>query len=242
MAEPAPVLPGLAAHGARSSTGRGPAILLAEADPALGAALRALLGADGYEVSLAGSLRHAAAMLAWRAWRLAIVGELGGGRAGLELLELLRGDVPALVIGAGGDQLALVRAFEAGADDFMASPPSHLELRLRVRALLRRGKEAAGEQTIAVGALRIDRRRRAATLGGHVLDLRRMEYELLLSLAADPSRVFSRQELLAEVWGYSCTCATRTLDSHASRLRRKLTAVDGGRWVLSVRAVGYRLI
>ncbi len=243
MAEPSPGRRDAVALGGSSSAGLAPAILLAESAPALGAALRGLLIADGYEVGLAGSSRHAEAMLARRAWRLAVIGQLESARGPLDLLALLGDEVPALVIGATGDQLALVRAFEAGADDFMSSPPSQLELRLRVRALLRRGQApAAAGRTITVGDLRIDSLRRTVTLRGRCLDLRRLEYELLLRLAADPSRVLTRHELLAEVWGYPCACSTRTLDSHASRLRRKLAAVDGGRWVLNVRAVGYRLI
>ena len=73
-----------------------------------------------------------------------------------------------------------------------------------------------------------------------VIDLRTKEYELLVHLASEPQRVFRKQELMRAVWGYPVVCSTRTLDSHASRLRRKLNAV-GGQWVINVRNVGYRL-
>jgi two-component system response regulator MtrA len=80
-----------------------------------------------------------------------------------------------------------------------------------------------------------------ATLHGQHLDLRRLEYELLVQLASVPDRVFGKQELLSLVWGYRSCAATRTVDSHASRLRRKLDMDGSGRWVINVRGVGYRL-
>ena len=73
------------------------------------------------------------------------------------------------------------------------------------------------------------------------MQLRRLEYELLVHLAREPPRVFAKQELLRDVWGYPTPVSTRTLDTHASRLRRKLRA-EGERWVVNVRGVGYRLI
>jgi DNA-binding response OmpR family regulator len=73
------------------------------------------------------------------------------------------------------------------------------------------------------------------------VQLRRLEYQLLVHLASDPQRVFPKQELLRAVWGYPVVCSTRTLDSHASRLRRKLAA-GGERWIINIHGVGYRLI
>ena len=87
----------------------------------------------------------------------------------------------------------------------------------------------------------IDTTAHAASLHGNCVELRRLEYELLLHLAADPRRVFTKHELLQAVWGYRSAGTTRTLDSHASRLRRKLSTA-GERWVINVWGVGYRLI
>jgi DNA-binding response OmpR family regulator len=89
--------------------------------------------------------------------------------------------------------------------------------------------------------LTIDPAGRAVSLHGDRLDLRKLEYELLLHLASDPQRVFHRQELLQAVWGYQADAPTRTIDSHASRLRRKL-ATTGEPWIVNVRGVGYQLI
>ena len=88
----------------------------------------------------------------------------------------------------------------------------------------------------------IDTNSHAVSLHGQRVELRRQEYELLLHLAGDPERVFGKQELLRAVWGYRSHSSTRTLDSHASRLRRKLDVDGTRRWVLNVWGVGYRLI
>jgi DNA-binding response OmpR family regulator len=227
-------------------------ILVVEFDRQLGNAITDQLVADGFSVELARTAEHARVLAAAHAPRLAVLGWLEPPRGALALLEEIRhcGEphapwdraLPTIVMGPQAHELDLLRAFEAGADDFLARPATYLELRARLLAILRRTGDTAQERVIELGSLRIDTSARVVTLDHRPLDLRRMEFELLVRLARDPERVFSREELLRTVWQYRSGGTTRTVDSHASRLRRKLA--DGGetRWVITVWGVGYRLI
>jgi DNA-binding response OmpR family regulator len=108
--------------------------------------------------------------------------------------------------------------------------------------VLRRSQHTPDDDgPLTIGPLTIDPATCRVSLHGEQVNLRRMEYELLLHLAGDPKRVFRKDELLRAVWGFRSAGATRTIDSHASRLRRKL-AVRGERWIVNVWGVGYRLV
>lgn len=116
-------------------------------------------------------------------------------------------------------------------------------LRARIRAVLRRSGQADGDGlVIDVRGLVVDRRTRTVRAGGRRVDLSTKEYELLLALAGDPERVFTKDELLREVWGFRSLVRTRTVDSHASRVRRKLAAVSDTPYVVNVWGIGYRLL
>ena len=145
------------------------------------------------------------------------------------------------VVGAAGEWIPL-RAFEAGCDDFLRKPVAYLELRARVRAILRRTMRTLAKSPRRVGALAIDPQRLEARYAGIRLELSRLEFALLCQLAADPLRVFTKRELLRDVWGYQADAATRTLDAHACRLRRKLERAGAVGHVVNRRGVGYRLV
>ncbi len=227
------------------------AILVVESDAGRAQALFEQLLADGFRPDLARTAEHARMLSGRRLPRLVVLGGLDSPRGAVELLEEIRAparwsaswarEMPVIVLGAHANELEMLRAFDAGADDFLARSASYLQLRARMRALLRRAEWAAAPaHRLTVGSLQIDMDAHAVTLYGLPVDLRRLEFELLVHLAGDPERVFSKQELLRAVWGYRSSGSTRTVDSHASRLRRKLE-VHGGRWVINVWGVGYRL-
>jgi DNA-binding response OmpR family regulator len=228
-------------------------ILVVEADPELGHALVEQLAADRFQAALARTAEHARILAGASPPGLAVLGSLDSSRGPLELLEEIREpdrretpwehDMPVIMVGRPARELDVLRGFEAGADDFLAHPARYLELRARMRAVMRRtGTLCTGAPPLRVGPLSIQPDARRVSLHGRSVDLCRLEFQLLVQLASEPSRVFGKDELLRAVWGYRSSGATRTVDSHASRLRRKLEADTGGRWVINVWGVGYRLI
>jgi DNA-binding response OmpR family regulator len=148
--------------------------------------------------------------------------------------------LPVIVLTGSGAEAERVRGLEFGADDYVVKPFHYPELRARVSAVLRR-QAGRHEGPRRVGDLVVDPVRRKATVEGREIALSNKEFSLLRVLASDPVRVFSKRELLAEVWGYRTEARTRTLDSHASRLRRKLDP-EHSRYVVNCWGVGYRLI
>src|SRR5919109_3146591 len=151
-------------------------------------------------------------------------------------------DVPIIVLGRpDSDPVDRVRAFDGGCDDYVPRPFHYEELLARIRAVLRRASPPPRER-IVVDELVIDRAARRVTVRDASVPLATKEYELLVKLAGEPSRVFTKEQLLREVWGFRSLGRTRTLDSHASRLRRKLAAAVPGCFVVNVWGVGYRLL
>jgi len=227
-------------------------ILVIESDRRLGHAIAEQLLADGFGVELARTAEHARVLAAASTPRLAVLGWLDSPRGTLALLDEIRQSpragtpwdraLPAIVVGCQARELDMLRAFDAGADDFLPRPATYLELRARLRAVLRRTASGPGlSRLISVGALAIDTSAHVVTVDDRRVDLRRMEFELLVHLAREPERVFAKDELLRAVWEYRANGSTRTLDSHASRLRRKLAPDGAKRWVVNVWGVGYRL-
>jgi DNA-binding response OmpR family regulator len=149
-------------------------------------------------------------------------------------------ELPVIVISGRGAQTDRVRGLSAGADDYVTKPFELEELRARIAAVLRRrGSRRDGPQRI--GELVIDPLRRKVVVGEREVALAKKEFTLLRVLASDPTRVFSKEELLRDVWGFRSPGRTRTLDSHASRLRRKLDP-EHSRYVVNCWGIGYRLL
>lgn len=150
-------------------------------------------------------------------------------------------NVPVILLAPSSDPVDRVRALDRGADDVMGRPFAYEELLARIRALLRRSTTSATEVLLA-GELIVDRRTRRVLVRETLVTLSAKEFELLARLAAEPYRVFTKEELLREVWGYRTLGRTRTLESHASRLRKKLRLVEGDQFIVNVWGVGYRLL
>jgi two-component system phosphate regulon response regulator PhoB len=169
---------------------------------------------------------------------------------GLELLDRVRGadglasridpELPVIVLSGRSGDVDRVRSFARGADDHVAKPFSYQELVARVRAVLRRTHGRPQRGIMRVGELTLDPLTRAVRLGGRPVYLAAKEFALLQALAEQPTRVYGKQELLRDVWGYLSMGNTRTLDAHACRLRKKLSP-SARPWVVNVRGVGYKL-
>ena len=226
-------------------------ILVAEDDATTRTFLADELTADGYELLVADCAKDALRLLETKFPDLAIVDVGLPDESGLEVVRRVRDadgvtsridpDTPLLLLSGRCAEVDRVRGFERGADDYVAKPFSYPELRSRVGALLRRsdGRRRAGR--IRVGALEIDPGSRTVRVDGRPVELTQKEYALLRVLASQPTRVHSKDELLRTVWGYRAMGATRTLDSHACRLRAKLCA-GGDPFIRNVWGVGYRLV
>lgn len=209
------------------------------------------LHADGYEPLEADSVAEGMRLIVTRFPDLGLV-DLGlPDDDGLDLVGRVRDadrvsgridpGLPLIALTGRAGELDRLRGFERGCDDYVIKPFSYPELRARISALLRRTEHRPGYGRVRVGALELDPVARQAWVHGEQVRLSKKEFALLRALAVEPTRVFTREELLRGVWGWQSTGFTRTLDSHASRLRSKLSG-RGDRFVINVWGVGYRLI
>jgi DNA-binding response OmpR family regulator len=226
-------------------------ILVVEDHPATRTFLADNLSADGYELLEAESASDGENLIETAFPDLAII-DLGLPDCdGLELLSHVRQadrvagridpDLPVLLLTGRANELDRLRGFGRGCDDYVVKPFSYQELLARIRALLRRTSRRPHLGRLRVGALEVDSLSRQVWLRGEPIALSKKEFALLRALAVEPTRVFTREELLRGVWGFRVICPTRTIDSHAHRLRQKLNA-DGDKFVVNVWGVGYRLV
>ena len=226
-------------------------ILVVEDDDATRTFLADNLSADGYDLLVADCAAIGLSLIERKFPDIALVDVGLPDGSGLELLRRVRSadgvasrmnpDMPLIVISGRASELDRVRGFDRGADDYVCKPFSYPELRSRVAALLRRADHRPSHGRLRAGPLELDPASREIRLHGERVALSQKEFALLRTLVADPTRVFTKDELLRSIWGYRARGSTRTLDSHACRLRHKLGAF-GDRFVVNVWGVGYRLV
>jgi DNA-binding response OmpR family regulator len=219
------------------------AVLVAEPEPESRELLGRQLRDDGFDV-LGAARRSEALELAESARPDVVL------LTELELcLRLRRGEpgrtwdrnVPVIVLASSSDPVERVQALERGADDAVGRPFAYDELLARIRALIRR-PAGLPEDLVVAGDLTIDRPTRRVLVRDTAVPLSAKEFELVFKLASEPYRVWTKEELLRDVWGFRALGRTRTLESHASRVRKKLCVAPEDRFVVNVWGVGYRLV
>ncbi len=229
---------------------RQPALLVIEDDERTCKFLADNLAADGFRIATATAAGEGLRAIEVRQPDLVLLDLMLGDGNGLEVLDRVRAadglasrldpDLPVIVVTGRTGEADRVRGFVRGADDFVVKPFSYAELLGRIRAVLRRASNRSARGIVRVGELTIDPVTRRVRLGGRPVFLSAKEFSLLQALAADPSRVFTKSELLRDVWGYLSIGTTRTLDAHACRLRKKLSG-SARPYVVNLRGVGYKL-
>lgn len=214
-------------------------VLLVEDEPAIADLVRLYLTRDGFGVHLEQD-GDAGLTAARRLRPVACVLDIAlPGLPGTEICRRLResGDwTPVIFLTARDDEVDRVVGLELGGDDYVTKPFSPRELVARVRAVLRRVAGPPPGQPRTVGAVRLDLDRRTVTAAGNPVQLTSTEFDLLAHLMARPGRVFTREELLARVWGYAVPAGTRTVDVHVAQVRAKLGPASV---IRTHRGVGY---
>ena len=208
------------------------------------------LRADGYRAATASGVGEGLRAIEVRQPDLVLLDLMLEDGNGLELLDRVRDadglasrldpQLPVIVLSGRAAETDRVRGFARGCDDYVPKPFSYPELHARMRAVLRRASDRSRRGVIRVGSLVIDPITRRVQLDGKPVHLSAKEFSLLQALAADPTAVVPKEQLLRDVWGYLSMGNTRTLDAHACRLRKKL-AGSPRPFVLNLRGIGYRL-
>jgi DNA-binding response OmpR family regulator len=221
-------------------------VLVVEDEVDLSEVMRDRLVADGHEVVVTHTGAAAMSVVTKRVPDVVVLDWMLPDMDGLAVCRRLRQQhlMPIIMVTARGDEVDRVLGLEVGADDYLVKPFSLRELLARVRAMLRRvdleGRSqggAAGER-ITVGGLVVDSISRIATLDGAPMHLTRKEFELLTVLVSNPGRAFSREFLVQRIWGADFDGFDRAVDTHVTRLRKKLGPL--GDQIVTVWGVGYR--
>ena len=223
-------------------------ILVVEDDRTLRQALTFNLTREGYDVSGASNGEQALTVAQAQRFDLMLLDLMLPGMGGIELLRVLRREgntTPVIVVTAKGDEIDRVVGLKVGADDYVTKPFSRPELLARIEAVLRRRRSEPEppqvERLLRFDGVLIDVDRREVSVDAEPVHLTTKEFDLLAHMAGSPGRVFTRDQLLARLWGYDYVGDSRTVDVHISWLRGKLRGRSGHDYFRAVRGVGYAL-
>lgn len=222
-------------------------VLIVEDDLTMGEMLAYNLRRQGFEIELVVDGTQGLKAARSQEVALVVLDLMLPGVDGMEITRQVRRnrpDLPILMLTAKGEESVKLKGFASGIDDFLAKPFSMEELIARVKALLRRSRVAAlrsGEpEDVVLGDLRLSPRDLRCWVGDAEVSLRPREFTLLATLASEPGRLLTRQDLADKVWGYEAMADTRTIDTHIKNLRRKVESASAFRYIETVRGVGYR--
>jgi len=227
-------------------------ILVVDDEERIRRLLKMYLEKEGYEIDEAEDGETALSLAMNRDYALILLDVMLPGIDGIEVCTRLRQvkATPVVMLTAKGEEMNRVQGFEVGADDYVVKPFSPREVIYRVKAILRRSsatafltKEMNTSNSIVFPQLIIEHDAHRVTAGGQEVSLTPKEYELLHYLAVSPDKVFSREELLKDVWNYEFFGDLRTVDTHVKRLREKLNKVssEAASMITTVWGVGYKL-
>ncbi|MCG3201853.1 MAG: Phosphate regulon transcriptional regulatory protein PhoB [Gammaproteobacteria bacterium] len=221
-------------------------VLIVDDEPAIRQMLQFTLSAEGFRCHEAGSAVEAAGALAAQAPALILLDWMLPGVSGLDYARRLKRDprtqgIPIIMLTARDAEADKIRGLDSGADDYVTKPFSTLELLARVRAVLRRSTPTGTGETMEVAGLKLDPETRRVTVRGVNLNLSPTEFRLLHFFISHPERVFTRNQLLDQVWGDHVYIEERTVDVHIRRLRKVLSGHGYDCLIQTVRSVGYRL-
>lgn len=217
-------------------------VLVVDDDPGISEMVAILLESEGYAVTVCATGTNALPIFRAETPDIVLLDVMLPGMSGVEVARQLReeSDVLIIMMSALTDSVDVVAGLEAGADDYVTKPFENSVLLARIKARLRRTEPEV--ETLRVADLVIDPRAHQVTRNGEDLHLTPLEFELLTTLARKPYQVFSREELLEQVWGYRHESTdTRLVNVHIQRLRSKVEKdPDNPEVVITVRGVGYR--
>ena len=218
-------------------------ILVIDDEPAIRDMLQIALDAAGFKVGLAEDAKQAYPIIIDTPPDLILLDWMMPGTSGIELLRRLRRDeinVPVIMLTAKVEEASKIAGLDSGADDYIAKPFSPRELVSRVKAILRRTSEESIKEVIFAGALKLDQLNRRVNIGDTLVSLGPTEYKLLQFFLTHQDRVYTRDQILDNVWGRNVYLDERTVDVHIRRLRRAISIAGHENYVQTVRGAGYR--